>query len=448
MKKRNFKNAGTVFRYTLSQHYKNKSVIIFLLFLFLLALAVFPFVKWQSGKESDDISTVKSIYLCNETAYPLELSLENDKGIYADAGITFIESGETAIADALNQDKDGIASVISVDETYGCLAIRSYYSETGNMGQSDASSVNEWLKDVLHDTIMLTADVTEEQETLLNTPSYSSVAKVADYQNGSQESTTGTHMVINYIYSYLIIILSTLSMGYIFQLCMDEKSSKLVESMIVSIQPEALLFGKILAVSIFIFLGIGIVALGLFLSYQISGIGSELKEIMQSSSSFFSEIKLPELNLQASVWPIIILCVVLAYLITLLLSGIVGSCCSKQEDVQTVSWIVVAFLLLGFIANAFIPLLESDIANHVISLLPLTSIFAAVPNYLCGKIGMPVLVISIVLQIGFAVFLAWLSGIVYKAMLLYRGQVPKPGQLIGMLREHYASEKAAAGKEQ
>ena len=39
------------------------------------------------------------------------------------------------------------------------------------------------------------------------------------------------------------------------------------------------------------------------------------------------------------------------------------------------------------------------------------------------------------------------AGRVYKMMLLYRGGVPKPAQIIRMLKENKAAEKAAAGKE-
>jgi hypothetical protein len=44
-------------------------------------------------------------------------------------------------------------------------------------------------------------------------------------------------------------------------------------------------------------------------------------------------------------------------------------------------------------------------------------------------------------------FFVKLAGRVYRMMLLYRGGVPKPKQLLAMLREAGAAEKAAKGKE-
>ena len=62
-------------------------------------------------------------------------------------------------------------------------------------------------------------------------------------------------------------------------------------------------------------------------------------------------------------------------------------------------------------------------------------------------IGLPLLLLALVIQALTALFLMRTAGRVYKMMLLYRGGVPKPAQIIRMLKENKAAEKAAAGKE-
>ena len=64
-----------------------------------------------------------------------------------------------------------------------------------------------------------------------------------------------------------------------------------------------------------------------------------------------------------------------------------------------------------------------------------------------GKISAIVLIIGMAVQLLTAFFLARLAGSVYSMMLLYRGGVPKPKQLLQMLKEYRASAKANAGKE-
>ena len=142
-----------------------------------------------------------------------------------------------------------------------------------------------------------------------------------------------------------------------------------------------------------------------------------------------------------------LVCILLVYAICAALSGTVGSCCSKTEDMQQASLFVVLFLMVGYLAGFIAPMFESDGANLFCSLFPLTSMFCALPNYICGKIGLPVLLLGLVLQALTAALLMRLAGTVYKMMLLYRGEFPKPKQLLQMLKEYRASAKANAGKE-
>jgi hypothetical protein len=71
MKNLDLRGAGAVFRYTVQQHYKNRSVIIFLLFLFLGSLAVFPIRALVGGKAVTE-TAIKKVYLRNETGFMIE----------------------------------------------------------------------------------------------------------------------------------------------------------------------------------------------------------------------------------------------------------------------------------------------------------------------------------------------------------------------------------------
>ena len=249
--------------------------------------------------------------------------------------------------------------------------------------------------------------------------------------------------MINLVYSYIILILSALSMSYIFQLCMEEKVSKLVESLLVSVSPTALLIGKILAASCMIFLGIGIVAIGLVISYQIAYSGSGTGILAMIFEKFMG-LSISGLHLSIGMLLLAVLCILLAYAICASFSGIVGSCCSKTEDTQQASLAVVMFIMIGYLAASLTPAAESDAVNIFCALFPLTSIFTALPNFICGKIGLPIFAAALAIQAVTAFLLARLAGAVYRMMLLYRGNVPKPRELFRMLRENRASAK---GKE-
>lgn len=447
MKNNNLRGARTVFRYTVQQHYKNISVIIFLIGLFAISIAAFPLLKKQFGKEDVNPVSLKMLYICNQTPYAIDSSDITSEPVFADLKIEETDADEKQLAEMLNAESgaDAAAAVITLEEEAMHFSVSTYYGENGNVGSSGAETVNEQLKEALHNAVMHSLNVTEAQETLLHCKAVSQVAKVTDYGSGEEEANTDTHVFANMFYSYFAMILCMLSMGYIFQLCMEEKMSKLVESLLVSVSPTALLVGKILAVTMFIFLGLGLVAVGLIISYFISGIGADLTNVLKAAGGF-TGFDLTELHLNFGTAVIFIICVMLAYLTGAFLSGIVGSCCSKTEDTQQASLVVVVFMMLGYLSGTFAPMFESDTVNHVFSLLPFTSIFSAFPNYVCGKIGLPVFILALILQGVVAFLLARIAGAVYRMMLLYRGNVPKPKQLISMLREARAAEKAAKAR--
>ncbi len=447
MKNSNMQGVGTVFRYTVQQHYKNVSVIIFLAVLFVLSLAAFPFLKLQFGKEQVDPSVIKTLYLCNQTAFPIsEKALASGAG-FADLTVKEAEYNEEEWAELLNKESESaVAAVIQMDDAESYFTIRTYYGETGAVGNGEANELNRQLSDALHHAMMQALGVTSEQEDLLHCEAYAQVARAADYEAGAEESDTDTHVFANTFYGYLTMMLCALSMGYIFQLCMEEKTSKLVEVLLVSVSPTALLVGKILAVTMFIFTGLGLIVLGLFVSYQISGIGSGLHDVMEEAGKSMG-FSFSGLHLTAGTCVLLAICLLIAYFTFAFFSGIVGSCCSKTEDTQQASFAVVLLMMLGYFSGTFSPMFENDAANYVLALCPITSVFTALPNYLCGKIGLPVFVLSLVLQLVAVVLLARLAGSVYRMMLLYRGNVPNPKQLFNMLRAEKNTRKAHAGKE-
>ena len=439
------RGTGTVFRYTLAQHYKTMSVRIFLIVLFVLAIASFPIIKAVSGdKEEITETSVTRLYLRNETPFALTAEDIHADSRYKDVELTPTESDDAALAKLLNEEDSAAAAVIAPAENGMGFTLNTYFGEQSKIRYDDASTLADVLEDGLHEAMLRSLNVTAEQEVTVRCRAMAQVATVTDYLRGtSVETDTGTHAMINLAYSYIILILSALSMSYIFQLCMEEKVSKLVESLLVSVSPTALLIGKILAASCMIFLGIGIVVLGLVISYHIAYSGSDTGILAMIFEKFMG-LSISGLHLSIGMLLLAVLCILLAYAICAAFSGIVGSCCSKTEDTQQASLAVVMFIMIGYLAASLTPAAESDAVNIFCALFPLTSIFTALPNFICGKIGLPVFAAALAIQAVTAFLLARLAGAVYRMMLLYRGNVPKPRELFRMLRENRASAK---GKE-
>ena len=449
MKNSELRGVGSVFRYSMQQHYKTTSVRIFLLILFVLAVASIPLMSLTHGSVKEvETTEITKIYLRDELgAFPLDDADIHSDARFAGAEIVRTDMDDKALAETLAKEPTAAAAIIGMDQKMtGSFSIRGLYGEDGSVGSADLHTLNNVLEDALNKSRMRALNVDEKSAEMLRMRAVTRVETVRDYTDGSGQLDTGEHMFVNLFYSYFVLILSMLAMSYIFQLCMEEKISKLVESLMVSVTPTALLVGKVLAVTCFIFIGLGVVGTGFVISYFIAKQMGDVSFLKDAFSGIFG-VDPSALHLNLGTLVMFVICVLTAYLICASYSAIIGSCCSKSEDTQHASLAVVMFVLIGYLLTSFIPLFESDAAIIFFSLFPLTGMVMTLPNYISGAITLPVLLCSIALQLATAFLLARLAGTVYRMMLLYRGGFPKPKQLVKMLREHRAAEKAAAGKE-
>ncbi|HBI85987.1 MAG TPA: hypothetical protein DDX71_06855 [Ruminococcus sp.] len=451
MKKAELRGVGTVFRFEVEQHYKMKSTIIFLIVMTVIALAIFPVIAiFSGGNKEVNETTITRLYIRNETDYPIDHADIQSDARYAAVECVDTDTALETFRQILWDEEKSAVAVITHEETGG-FKIKGYYGEKGSISDSDIRTLCGVLEDAVHESLLRSANVTQAQLDTVKSRSFSQVARISDYFKGDQEQADmGTHVFINMFYSYAIMILSSLAMSYIFQVCMEEKVSKLVESLLVSVHPTALLLGKVLAASFCLAAGIALLIAALMISWKlgtaISGSDSILSfiQIHMDLGDFSSQ----GLHIGLGWGLLTLLCLVLAYANSAGYSGIFGSCCSKPEDTQHASLGVVLFLMVGFMCAAFAPLFQNDVLNIVFSLFPMTSIFTALPNFLCGKIHWAVFAAALVIQVISAFVLMRAAGAAYRMMILYRGDVPKPKQFLAMMREYRAASKAEkAGKE-
>ena len=88
-----------------------------------------------------------------------------------------------------------------------------------------------------------------------------------------------TRYAVQYGYSVLVMIICVFSATYIVRAIVEEKSSKLVETLLVSIKSETMIFGKLLAAMVFM-IGMIIAAAAAFaLSYVVTGLFTDVSFI-------------------------------------------------------------------------------------------------------------------------------------------------------------------------
>lgn len=248
---------------------------------------------------------------------------------------------------------------------------------------------------------------------------YTNVWTAEEYLDGGQVGFDARYGV-QYVYSILMMMVSIFSVTYIVRAVVEEKSSKLVESLVVSISPLALLLGKILSVMAYI-LGLLLAIGAVFgLSYVIS---SQFLDVTFVDEFLAGKgISLELLNLGAGTIFAVLVSLVLGYLLFAFIAGLAGAGCSNMDEVGGASTAATWAIMLGYFAALMGGMASSEIVRLIIALCPVVSAFAAPVQYIFGDIGMGLLIVSWLIQAASILALLVLSGRVYDRLILYKGE--------------------------
>ena len=392
----NLRGLKSVYSFTLNQTMKSKSNIVSMVILFVMALISLPLQNLTGNSVS--ISPIQTAYVTNESGTELDFdALTAQNAAFSSVSFETAEFDKTSYADHLG-DADVYVYIGAPDKSGACT-VESHIAE------------NSSLK-------------TEDLESLLNAISSHvdsmSAADYLDQKNGTESIGFDANFAIQYGYSIVVMILCLLSASFIIRCIVTEKDSKLIELLMVSVSPLALLLGKILAVMTYVLIMIAMMAIGFVLSYEISVEYLQMASLSTTLSQM--GIDLSQLNLNWGTIVIALISLLLAFATYAVLSGLIGTCCNTMEQSEPAIMIVTLLIMVGYIVSCFTPIISSNaVAAAVLSLCPVISVFCAPVSYVCGNISLIVLILSWVIQAIILVALSIFCAKVYRDLLLYRG---------------------------
>lgn len=419
------KGTGKVFRFSLAQQLKSKvNLTVFLLLLVLSAAAV-PFLALQTGRESVHPSAVKQVYLENQTEYPLDYTLAGM--LDASFADTVFQEADFSVEEYPERlPKDGVLAVISQKESsYG---IDLYMLEDSELEMEDASALETLLLQLFQQARIAAVKVSPGQAALLGAGVETDILTEEEYRN-PEETDWEMRFALQYAYAIIVMVLCLITASYVVRAIAEEKSSKLVELLMVSVRPLALLAGKILAMMVYILLMIGAMLAGAGASWLITGRFLDLSGLNLGAAF---GLNLGEIHLGIGLVLIMVICILLGYLTFSMAAGLAGCCCATMDDVEWANIKVVLLVMAGYLASCIFSAFVSGWASAAISLIPLISVFCAPVQYALGNISFGVLVLSWLLQAVVIAGLAVFSARVYNDLIIYRGSRVGLRQLAGM----------------
>lgn len=403
---RDLSGTGQVYRFTLSQLLKSRANRVTLIIMVLLAAVSMPLTALLGGEtpETSDTAGLASVRVDNRTDLVLDFSGDAywaDTDFSADAG-----------------EPDAVVTITG-DETGYQVAVNG--SETADAGE--LSQLAETARQAVRDACLRAAGLSSRQLEALT----ASTGEEDSHEEG---------FWVQYGYSILAMILCLMSASYVIRAVVEEKDSRLVELLLVSVKPMALLAGKILAVMAFTFgwllamlAGLGVscgLTAGLMgpgvLQKQLSGLLAAVPRVQE------------DLWQAAGVLLVLLVSLGLGYLTMSLIGGVAGACCSGMEEAGEATGPVMLLTMTGYLASCVVGAVPSGPVAVFFTLCPVVSIFCAPVQFAGGNVSFWLVLASWAIQAAVIWGLLTLASRVYAGLIVHRGSRVKLRELMSMAK--------------
>ena len=218
-----------------------------------------------------------------------------------------------------------------------------------------------------------------------------------------------------------------------------EKTSKLMDTFLISVKPKAMIFGKVLAIC-----AAGVLQFAVWVIAAVAGfaVGTALVRAINPDTTmglvrFFSLLGSASGLFTPGAVIVAVLMIVAGMLLYSSMASIGGALAGKPEDLSSTNIFFTLILVVSFFCTLYSGFLSGRTLTGVrwIDLVPFTAILITPSRLLLGYVPLWAGVLSLVIVILAAAVIMLLAGRIYKMMSFYKGNPPKLNDVIKMLRE-------------
>ena len=424
-----FKGWRTVFGFTFRQATKGAGYKLVTSLVAILIILVFVLINILVAKPDDDIepSIIQSVFVLDNSGLEAinlkELNPQFLEERYKDIEFIYVKdkTREETIYQAAEHSSRSIAVIISArDAGYD---IETVVPNNSEISDENASELLPLIQTAFESGKLMQSGLSAEQLSILLKPVVPSYEDIGESTN---------------IVAYVIKMIAPMVFGLIMYMMLmlygqsisksisTEKTSKLMETLLISIHPYGLITGKVLAmtsIAVLQFL-IWIVAavIGLYGGNAVaSAIYPEYENSVITIINFLKvNIGESAMTLPAVILAIIIFCV--GFLFYCVLAGLAGSMVSKPEEAANTQGVFVFPILISWLFCYITPLTGNEGTMRILRLIPLTIPFSVPVDLITGVIGIGQGILSLAILLAFSLLVIMLSARLYKGLVLYTGQ--------------------------
>ena len=439
-----FRRWTNVFSFTFTQHIRSKGFRLSTLIAALVFLVLIPVVLLLTtapgGSGAPVPCTADAVIVSDTTGLDFDWQTLGSLGC-PDISYTAAPDLESALKDAGTNDR---SLVLHIGQEAGSYTLTVILPENTALTQDDADSFSEALGSCFSAVLARSAGLTSDQLASLNAEVSSAVESGSDGAGADQALMEALGMMVPYIVLMLLYFLILFYGQGVANSVILEKSSKLMDTFLVSIHPAAMIMGKLLAIAaagIFQLLcwvagiaggfGAGI----LLLKLTSPGAEAAVVQIISSLSAATSLFS-PAAGLTALAF------VIAGFLMYCALSAIGGSLASKQEDLSSTNFLFSLALVVSFLVSLSTDTLNGGLStgSSWVYYVPFTAVLTVPGRVLLGDLTIGQSLISLGLTLALTAVLILAAGKTYVLMSFWKGNPPSLKKLFNIL-VHSKSEK-------
>lgn len=467
MKKNNrFKGFSKVFSFTFRQHFKSKGYLASLIIVSLLCLLIPAGVMIGSELKSEgktkapnadfgngvvkiesvaDMTMLKNLYLVDLS----DEKVANFDGLAEAVKESFgidvnVEDFGADFEKAAKKSKNSTDTLLVVTEQivqeYTMNIVAPEGSDSGELVTIlDAGMVLENLIMYYADTNAIANGGEAIYDTSLNLMDENISQEEAEAL-AEEESKAETNIIVNMIVTYLNIMLLYFfviiyGQGVANSIVM-EKSSKLMESILVAVNPAAIIMGKLFAIAL-----TGLLQLLSWIGSLIGGFAigiTTVKAINPDTTMEIVEVLRIVRELTEGIFTplnifLAMVFIVIGMILYCAIAAIGGSMASKAEDLSSANAVFTLILLVSFFAALLGGALEGE-SSPILDWIPFVSVMVMPAKIMLGMSPLWKTLATTAIMLVLTVVAAAIGGKLYKSLVFYRGDVPGIKKIINVLK--------------
>lgn len=456
MKRNEYAGWKEVYVFSLRQEIKQKSFRSFLILMCLVILAAVPVSTWLQGRDREETKAteVSRFTIYDETGLGIDYSHALEGERYENMYVA-VEPGEgfASHVQVLEEMQDSTEVIVHVTyEEEGYFNLTFVKAAAADLKNKDCEALSQDFEKFFQDARIRVVDVDQEQLDFINQPVETQVEYTT--QEGEitpEEGGEGISMTEYYVLlAGIVIVMMIVNMGggQIALSIVTEKSTKVVEYLMINVRPMALIVGKILAALTTVVIQFAAYGVSYLLSGEISRLifgniwsGAEAEQ-RSGIMELFSHVNGGTLLLAA----VMILVGVLFFSIV---AGLAGASVSRMEEMAEGLKIYQMLLVVGSYVGIFLCIMQmmgnvSDVVVNICCILPLSAPFVMPANLLLGKVGVGTGLVSLAVVIICTAALFSFTAKVYESMIFYNGNVLKFKDILQIAKNRRAAKKTGA----